>query len=238
MKNVISLLLCTVFTFSIVAQEATQEIPINKRGYIGFSIGPAIPMGDFGSTDISGEYSGFAKTGFNIQLVNFGYRFGKNIGIAGMWSAAAFNLDDVALRNNAGLGSMVMDIDPWGFGAFMGGLLISIPSTVVDVDFRGMIGFSYGMSPEMRFSGYDENWNLVSVVQESGESYAFAYDLGVGLRFNVSRLINLNLFFDYIGSKHEFSVGLYSGSTYLGTSEFKQPMNHITITGGVGFRLN
>jgi len=234
MKKILLIILCLTIMIPLVT---AQEADINKRGYLGISIGAAIPVGEFGSTDIGGEYSGFAKTGLSFQLINFGYRLGKNLGIAGLWSGSAFNMDVDALVNNSGLGAVNVEADPWSFGAFMGGLLISIPSDKFDIDFRGLIGFSYGKTPEMTISGYDIEGNYAFVKQTSGTSNSFAYDLGVGIRYNVSRLICINLLLDYMGSKPKFSTDLFSANGYYGKSEFDQPMNHITITGGIGFRL-
>jgi hypothetical protein len=236
MKKLFVVLCCTFMVISIFGQDQVEQ-PREKKGYIGISIGAAIPVGEFGSTDIGSDEAGFAKTGLTFQLVNFGYRFSKHLGIAAMWSGGAFNMDEVALRNNAGLGSVTIDMDPWGFGTLMGGLLISIPSPVVDVDFRIMIGPGYGMAPEIQISGYDIYNNYIVVVQESGDAYAFASDIGVGLRFNITRLININLLMDYMTCKPKFSVDMYSNGSYIGSNEWDQPMDHITITGGIGFRL-
>lgn len=236
MNKLFVVLCCTLFAVSIFGQDQ-HEPPKEKKGYIGISIGAAIPVGEFGSTDIGSEEAGFAKTGFTLQLVNFGYRFSKHIGIAAMWSGAGFNMDEVALRNNAGLGNVNLDTDPFSFGTLMGGFLVSLPSTVVDVDFRFMIGPGYGMAPEIRFSGYDTYNNYVVAVQESSSAYALAFDMGVGVRFNVSRLININLLMDYMTCKQKFSADMYSNGVYLGSNDWDQPMNHITITGGIGFRL-
>ena len=43
-----------------------------RKGYIGLSLGPSIPIGDFAD-----ESNGLAKTGLNLTLVNFGYLFAE-----------------------------------------------------------------------------------------------------------------------------------------------------------------
>lgn len=239
MKKVISIIISISFAVIALGQEQnfgqTDPKPV-RRGYIGFSLGAAIPTGDFASTDINSDNSGFAQTGLTIQLVNFGYTFGGNFGIAGMWSGAAFALDVESLAKNAGLSGMTVESDLWSFGAFMGGLLVSLPSNSMNVDFRFMIGSGSGTAPEMSISGF-VNGSHVDIIQNSASAMSLAYDLGIGLRLNVSKLISLNLFMDYLGCKATFVTDIYAGSLFLETVEFVQPMNQLNITGGIGFRL-
>ena len=237
MRKPALILLGMLLATALSAQGVTQKKEKLKRGYIGISVGPAIPLGEFGSTDINSEHSGFAKTGVSLQLINFGLRLNKNFGIAAMWSGAAFNVDEEAMKRNAGLGTLVLDSDPWAFGALMGGLFVSIPSKVLDVDFRVMFGLGYGKTPEINIYG-NADGGFISLKQESDASNSIAYSLGLGLRFNVARSVSLNLLFDFVGSKQEFEVNMYSGGNYLATNKFEQPMNFLTITGGIGIRLN
>ena len=238
MKNFIFILLTLSQIPLIFAQDPgfRQEWAYTRRGYIGISVGAAIPTGNFASTDIDDEYAGYAQTGFSLQLVNFGYRFGNRLGLAAMWSGAAFKMDAAAFGKSSGLGSNNFETDYWSSGALMAGLLVSVPSTIMDVDFRIMAGPSYGQSPEVRYSGIIEG-QYINFVQESGASYTFGFDAGVGLRFNLFKFLNLNLLFDYAYAKHKFEVNSYANGTLIDTPEFKQPMGYFTITGGLAFRI-
>ena len=235
MRYLFLIILCFIISG---ASARSQETAPEKRGYIGFSIGPAIPLGEFGSKDIYRDYSGFAKTGISLQVVNFGYRIGKNLGVAGMWSGASFAFDEEALRSASNLSSIYINIGSYGYSSLMGGLFVSIPTPLVDFDFRAMIGFGYGMIPETHISGYNYVGTYGSISQSSSDAIAIAGDLGVGARFNLTQLINFNLFIDYMSCRPEFSIDYYEGGEYEGTASYEQPMDHLTITAGMGFRLN
>ncbi|HSG68636.1 MAG TPA: hypothetical protein VK994_08015 [Bacteroidales bacterium] len=239
MKKILFLGFSILFIQSIYAQDPgfRQEWGYSKRGYIGISIGAAIPQGDFASKDLNDEYAGFAKTGLSLQLVNFGYRFGNTLGLAGMWSGAAFKMDGDAFGKSTGLGNLY-SIDPgiWSSGALMAGLLISLPSSIIDVDFRVMAGPSYSQSPEIEVEGYADG-HAFHFIQKSGTSYQLGLDAGIGLRFNIVSFLNINLMFDYTYARHKFHVESYRNGILIDMPEFEQPMGYFTITGGLAYRL-
>lgn len=236
MKRLLLIILCSLIMLpGVFAQDSGEE----KKGYINLSMGPSIPLGSFGSTDLSDDNSGYANVGFNLQLINFGYKFSKHLGMAVMWSGSSFNIDKDAVLANSGLETAFsVDATPYSYGSILAGVLVSMPQGDFEFDFRGLIGLGYGISPEIKYNGYDLQGEYAILKQDKSESFALAYDLGIGTRYNVSDLINLNLFVDYMGFKPEFSVDLYGNKTLIGTSKFDQPMNHLTITLGFGFRLN
>jgi len=239
MKRAFLLLFCIAIGSVLSAQQIQfqQEQEQPKRGYIGISIGAAMPTGEFASDDIDGEYSGYAKTGLSLQLINFGYTFGSNIGIAGMWTGNAFNVNGEEMIQDLGLGGLTIQSDPWSFGALMFGLLISLPADKFNVDFRAMLGYGYAKAPELSFTGYIEG-ELINITQKSASANAVAYDFGMGFRIPLSRLICVNILIDYVGCKPTFESLVYSGAAGVyNPIEFEQPMNHLTITGGIGFRL-
>jgi hypothetical protein len=53
-----------------------------KKGYIGMTLGPSYPILDFADNSINNVNAGFARRGYSNTLINFGYRFGKNLGIS------------------------------------------------------------------------------------------------------------------------------------------------------------
>ena len=77
-------ILAALLTWWLQAAAQDKE-RIETRGYIGLTMGPAIPVGSFADKDLNNDKSGLAKPGFNLSLVNFGYRFGKHFGISAAW---------------------------------------------------------------------------------------------------------------------------------------------------------
>ena len=239
MQRALIFLTCIAFASLLSAQQihfqGEPERP--KRGYIGISLGAAIPMSEFASTDFEEDYSGYAKTGLSLQLINFGYTFGKNIGIAGMWTGNAFKVDGEEMLQDLGLNNFSIETEAWSFGALMVGLLMSLPANKFNFDIRAMLGYGYASAPEISMTGYVDG-SLVNITQKSATANELAYDFGMGFRIPVSGLICLNVLVDYVGFKPTFSTMVYSAAAGIYDSfEFEQPMNHLTITGGIGFRL-
>ena len=150
------------------------EISVQKpRGYVGASIGPSIPVGAFAD-----RADGAAKTGVQLNLVNFGYFFTENIGISGIWFGAANPVSEASYN-------------PWSYGGLLAGPLFSIPvSKTVAWDFRPMIGYS------------------VTTVSDVGdvkdEAMAFAFNLGTLIRIDLNQKYALTFNADYFSTKPYF----------------------------------
>ncbi len=158
-----------------------KNLPIERKGYIALTLGPAFPTGDFGSGDLSNPKAGLAKTGFQFNLINFGYRFSRNIGIAGLWNGAAHSIQHI-------------DDGVWSHGYFLGGLLITFPSERIDFDIRVMGGLM------------NATVSIPSLNYESS-GIAFGYDIGGVVRFHLGKVISFIVTADYAGGKPTMSSG-------------------------------
>lgn len=146
----------------------------NKRkGFIGLSIGSAIPVGDFAE-----KSNGGAKTGLQLNLINFGYLFSDNFGITASW----FGTANPFYLNN---------IDPWSYGGIMAGPLLSFPiSEKADWDFKPMIGYSVTTVPNLGLG--------------TEQATSFAFSVGTQLRYHISDKVSLLFSADYFSAKPEF----------------------------------
>jgi hypothetical protein len=88
----------------------------DSKGYVGVSIGSAIPQGDLADT---------AKTGLDLGLINAGYRFNETWGATVNWGATGHALEGV-------------DDGTIGVGYFAVGPMISFG----DFDFKPQYAFS------------------------------------------------------------------------------------------------
>lgn len=193
----------SVFVFQMdEIEKMTKELPSEttelknssdrKKGFIGLELGANIPVGKFAD-----ENDGAAKTGFQINLINFGYLFSDNIGITATWFGASNPIEGA---DNEYL---------WSHGGLLVGPLFSFPiSEKVEWDVKPMIGLSWA-------SITNKDLELAS---------SFAFNLGSGFRFNVSRLIALTLGVDYTTAKFNWDIG-------------EQSMGTLAIKGGFAFRL-
>jgi len=119
--------LLILLLFALSSNLLGQETP--RKGYIGILMGPSFPFGEFSAT---GQfYTGYAKSGLNINLVNFGYKFGRNLGIAAAWTGAAYP------RDFFGADGM------WGVGTLMAGPMLSFPiGKSFELDFKAMFAYT------------------------------------------------------------------------------------------------
>lgn len=161
----------------LAKENATQGKSVNtsdkRKGFIGLSVGASIPVGDFAD-----KSNGGAKTGVQLNLVNFGYLFSDNFGISATWFGAANSID-------------IDGIDPWSYGGLMAGPLLSFPiSEKANWDFKPMIGYSVTTVPDL---GYGTE-----------QATSFAFSLGTQLRIHVGSKVSLLLSADYFSAKPEF----------------------------------
>lgn len=144
MKRII-LLLVTI-TIPFLSQGQEEKPP--KKGWIGFSMGAAVPVGDFGS-----ENGGNAGTGFNFTLINFGYKFHPNIGLNTMITGSV----------HASSSGAIIDLGNWAYGGILLGPVFTLPTEVIEFDFRvlgGIMGVGTTSSVSNNGSGFGYNIGL------------------------------------------------------------------------------
>lgn len=166
---------------------------VRKKGFIGLELGANIPVGKFAD-----ENDGAAKTGFQINLINFGYLFSDNIGITATWFGASNPIEGV---NNDYL---------WSHGGLLVGPLFSFPvSEKIEWDVKPMVGLSWA--------------SITNTDLELASS--FALNLGTQFRFNVSRLIALTLGVDYTTAIFKWDIGDQTMGTIALKSGFAFRLN-------------
>lgn len=178
MKKLILLIFACALAGGLSAQEVEP-----RAGYIGISFGPAFPMGDIDDDAISG--------GAHLNLINFGYVIGKNVGVAGTWFGTSF-LSEYDDDYSVGMGGLL-------FGPLFS---TSSKSGSLDFDFKPMIGFGRGSEI------YDGDI-------EGSSSSAFAFGLGGAIRWNCSDKISLSIGMDYYSCRPD-DIDLSSLAVVLG----------------------
>ncbi|PKO95727.1 MAG: hypothetical protein CVU12_08680 [Bacteroidetes bacterium HGW-Bacteroidetes-7] len=176
MRKLIILLTLIMLSANLFAQSS------DRKGFIGITIGPSIPIGDFADNSLNNDNAGYAKTGLNINLINFGYKFGQNFGITGLWFGAAHSVDFSAVDAM------------WSYGGLMGGPMLSFPiNEKLIFDLKGMIGF---VSAKL---------DMYALGETSGIGVGF--DFGASFRYNFSEKWCLLINGDYLASTSKFDEG-------------------------------
>lgn len=137
-----------------------------RKGYIGVSIGPAIPVGEFSSDEIGNRSAGFAETGLTFSAVNFGYRF-KYIELAALLMGSAHFLSQNVPDEEAA----------WVYsGIFVGSVIPRDISKKVQMGIKVMLGYVGATSPEVSTPG-------VTLQEQYGNGLGIIG--GVNVRYNV-----------------------------------------------------
>lgn len=156
----------------------------SKKGYIGMSFGVAIPILDFNSfgpteQEESKYNAGPPKTGFQINIIEFGYLLSRNFGIA---ANGCISHHQMELNGREGY---------WRYFCFTGGLLISFPFERFQIDFKTMGGILY-----IKTDGSDI---------KAGDGSSFVVDFGPGIRIHLSKKLSMLINADVLWSKPTIS---------------------------------
>lgn len=229
---------CIIFTYQANAQDGTIA---------SVAAGVSIPNGDFANTDFSDPASGFAQVGFNLNLL-FGYKFNDYVGLGALITGNVHQFDYSAFRDGLreeygqefpNVDELYVNTRQWGSGGIVAGALFSLPvNTRFAFEFKVMAGFLYVYSPELKIT-YESQAQPGYIIFDSDRAFAFAWDLGAGIRYNMRASKYVILQFDYLGSQPYFK----DQKTYYSfkddeSNSFKQDMRMMNITIGLGYYIN
>lgn len=128
----------------------------DRISFMGMTIGPSIPFGDFGNVD-----NNKPEAGIMINIPVFGYMVTDNIGVGMRWTIGA---------NGTGENDL---FSRWSHLGMYVGPIFSVNSRgKVNLDFKPMVGFLSAEAPDN------------SVFDEGESATALAFSGGIGLRFH------------------------------------------------------
>jgi len=217
------------FTF---AQVEKQD---DWKGYLGFSLGAGFGVGDFGSTDFHNPKAGIAKDGFQFSLIDFGFKFHKNIGLAACLSGNWHKMDGQVVADGFAQefgGVFTTETGNWTILRIGAGPFFTLPLEKIDLDLRMLLCYVDASTPEINVrSGYTE------VRQDSKSTNTSGFQIGTGIRYRFSPKTSLILRADYFVTNPEFTV-VATSYNYSSSQTFKQEITFVNISAGIGFRLN
>jgi hypothetical protein len=190
------------------ANRDSRVLTSNKRkGFVGLSVGCSSPIGNFAN-----KSNGGAKTGVQLNLVNFGYLFSNNFGIAASWFGASNPIDIYYYDGNA----------PWSYGGLMIGPLISFPiSERENWDFKPMVGYSSVTLPDL------------GVGLGRQQATSISYSLVSQFRIHLGRKVSLLLSADYFFTKPKFKFN----NIYYNINNIEQKIETLSTGVGVAYRI-
>lgn len=241
---VLILLLSSYSSFSQFYEESespkkTKSFDNERRkGYIGINLGLSSPIGKFTTDDFDDPESGYAQGGFNIDLLNIGYRVGDRIMIVGKWTGTAYTFNESEFENDIFRSTNIRyntTVDePWAFGGLFLGVGYNMPLEKADIDFMVMLGSSALTSPQLTHISEDGS---IRITQRSHTDRNVAYCFGIQGRYNVSRKFYLNANLSFTTASFEFETDVFRNGTFAGISSWNQPYSAMNLNFGLGYRL-
>jgi hypothetical protein len=214
MKNAFLWLIAGLVAIETSGQET--KAPAKERSFLAFSAGVSVPILCYGSSNISKNTSGFAKAGFTLDL-SYGYRFGQNLGVAGMLFYSSNNTGRNVVQASGNGRFRYM-------GLLAGPMLSAKFSEKAYGDIRFVAGIARAWSPQLSYNG--------ETILNRDASTTFAWSAGAGFRYNLSGKTFLQIKADHAQLKPPFRGPA--------TGENVKNEQHIVVMNfdaGIGIRL-
>lgn len=221
--------------FILIATIVFGQTAEDRKGYIGISLGPSIPIGSFARDD--------ANTGA-IFDVHFAYKLKKNVGLAVLIRGQYLPVNVQSLTGKMRQVIPGVNTDVKGDGWSSGGLMVGIYSAypldqkgIAVFELKTLAGFMTTTSPQVdiRLSSLEgSGW----VRQHSVSATAFSYLISAGMRFNAGKRMAFIVNADYLDYTPNFKN--VKMTTSIGTQEtqnMQEQIQTINISAGIVCRL-
>lgn len=256
MKSYISILLISISFISenVWSQSATSQVGnLIPKSFIEFSGGASIPMGYFAAKDasgpISGSYStpsGFAMTGNHFAL-DGAFFFSPHIGLGASLSTSSFSINTKTIAagylENYDCDSASVKARSYNIINLLVGPYFSFPFGKITIDLRVLGGISRTQTPDIigtvinQYTGPTEG-STSTFVQTSGVANAFAFQAGLGIRYNICGHFILSARGDYFYSKPDLSFdNINRSNTGRILTSYNQPIFGLNTAFGIGYQF-
>ncbi len=182
-------------------EEQNITDPLKKRGYIGFSLGPSIPIGKFSNKSNTTQESGFAKNGFHLNYLDAGFRFTSSLGAKLYLFNASHPIEYESLRRSRSQIDDLSYISASGSDYELKGALLGISAIKVEKDYdlgiNFMMGFANVFLPGVQLNYRDQSSNQeitkhYSAVKKQSFGAGLGFDLRIHIREHLDFLSNVN----------------------------------------------
>lgn len=235
MKKFLLFSLILITFLNVDAQTTTT------KSSIGISLGPSLPIGDFGSKDLNNSESGLANVG-GFLAIDYGYKFSKFFGATASLQGSIHGMNKEALASYAvpqGTGAgLSIESGVWKMANVMVGFFQIVPLTKneeLNLEIRALSGYQLTSSPYLKVNISIPGMGSFNTAQESETSGALAYALGAALKYKLSDNIALKLKGDYVGAKPKFSVTTYPADAPV-TQKVRQSVTTFNL--GLGLAIS
>jgi hypothetical protein len=226
---------------------------------VGVSVGAALPMGAYGSTDTAGgktavalrgnskdstEANGYAKTGFHFD-VTAGYLFSDNIGgmvyIGGNMNS--FDISTLETQNKVTSPATASSTNYY-VGQYLVGPYLSLGGSKLKIDIRVLVGLVTCNTTTITYNNGASGAFAGSSTSSGNGGSGFGYQVGAGIKYNFTDKMGLLVNVGYTGSSVAYTgytqVSDFGNNsqTYTNTTlKSTMALSILTTTVGIAFNL-
>ena len=233
-----------LFILMAVVFISVTSVRAQDKGYLAVSLGPAIPTGDFASTNMDNRAAGYAKVGANVDIT-FTYKIDKYFGVVAMLRGQAHKMDAQALAEEmvkqipADNISVRTEAESWSVGSLLIGSYGSFPiQKDLSIESRLMVGLVSAKAPKTTFNISTPEEGTAWIKQSSATGTTFGYLVGAGLKYNIGTKMCVLANIDYLGATPKYkNVELTSSFGDSEKGDYYQSLGSFNIGFGIGYRL-
>lgn len=247
MKSIKILLLIVAFSPVIICRG--QE---KGNSFIGLSGGVSFPTGNWGKASTAtsltslegtvGDVSGYANTG-GFFAIDGAWFFSKHFAIGGMFKYGSYNLHGMDSLSYGYEQSFDVDTTrlthtDYKLWSIMPGLYYQLQiAKKLSLTGRGLIGISNASTPQITVTIEDGGVFDPPVVQYSSSKTSFAFDVGAGLRYVITKCLAIDLKGDYFYTNPDFTIDNSSRVNNAGReiTEYHQPLTSFNASLGIAY---
>ena len=212
------------------------------HGKLGFSVGPAIPLGKYAGTDVNDTTNGLAKTGlhFNIHIEHDWFSKGSGIAVSLSQTINPFDIDRVREKyeNQYPAYKWSLTESAWKLYTAGAGLYFKKDFKKLSAEVRLMSGYAILNTPHFTVT-IDSAYQSTSVTYPLYTAAAIYYDAGIGLTLPLKNNAAITLQADYFYTHPKFQEVNYIilPNFYSSSVNFTQKVEQINIGAGLSWLL-
>jgi len=241
MRNLVLLFLLALQFLKAQNQlDTTNILPKRIISVDYLCLGSSFPIGSFSKRIKTSENSGFANPGLKLDA-GFNYQIYKNLGAKAMLVFQNHRMDDFKYKKDLYLENAInqytIQAGSWmNVSGLFGAYAIFNLDDNFSIQPKVLLGFNYGLSPDINLKIIDSSKVEMNVLQNRGHSFSFCYLLGIDAQIKL-----INKYYVLIGCD-SFNTDLFfenvkvKNLTYGNQAEFKfkQPVQTFGFKLGLG----
>jgi len=211
-----------------------------------FTTGPAFTLGELGMKEVQKENSGFANTGFNVNM-EVHIDMTKYIGLSMLTKQGTYAVDTRAYKEKLIYRNPTSDFsvqsDDWIIGGAFLGLYCNFftnDSAKTKLMLKGYIGLMNGNTPYYLIKEKKADGTYLWTEQSMGSTEGnFAYVLAADFRYKIKPRLEIIISLDYLYTDQSFNhVPFTRSNGESGTVNIDMKYNSINSLIGIAYRFN